>query len=75
MLIDVEESSTSTSQERRSLLSQDEKNAALAEKSWRRKIITWVSSAPFVGEWRVYLQQDVLLSGVSLALLFFTVLR
>ncbi|KAJ4704321.1 Solute carrier family 40 protein [Melia azedarach] len=74
MLIDVEESSTSTSQERRSLLSQDEKNAALAEKSWRRKIITWVSSAPFVGEWRVYLQQDVLLSGVSLALLFFTVL-
>lgn len=74
MPIDVEES-TSTSQERASLLPDDGSNASLAEKNWRRKIIHWISNAPCVGAWRVYLKQDVVLPGVSLALLYFTVLR
>lgn len=69
MPIDIE-GSTSTPQERESLLSHE-----LVEKRWRRKIIDWISNAPCVGAWLVYLKQEVVLPGVSLALLFFTVLR
>lgn len=68
MPIDVE-GSTSIPQERESLLSHE-----LVEKRWRRKIIDWISNAPCVGAWLVYLKQEVVLPGVSLALLFFTVL-
>lgn len=74
MPIDMEQS-TSMPRERESLLSHDENNAELAEKRWRRKIIDWISNAPCVGAWQVYLKQEVVLPGVSLALLFFTVLR
>ncbi|GAY32154.1 hypothetical protein CUMW_000870 [Citrus unshiu] len=73
MPIDMEQS-TSMPRERESLLSHDENNAELAEKRWRRKIIDWISNAPCVGAWQVYLKQEVVLPGVSLALLFFTVL-
>ncbi|KAL5740283.1 hypothetical protein ACOSQ2_029463 [Xanthoceras sorbifolium] len=66
--------STSTSQERESLLSHDGDDAATTKIGWRRKIIYWVSNAPLVGAWRVYLRQEVVLPGVALALLFFTVL-
>ncbi|XP_048235845.1 solute carrier family 40 member 2 isoform X1 [Ricinus communis] len=70
---DLEETS-SPSRERLSLLSQNEESSASEGKAWRRKLTKWVSKAPCVGAWRVYLQQDVVLPGVSLALLFFTVL-
>ncbi|CAN1276867.1 Solute carrier family 40 member 1 [Linum perenne] len=34
----------------------------------------WLSNAPFFGAWSVYLRQNVVLPGVALALLYFTVL-
>ncbi|KAK9072985.1 hypothetical protein SSX86_007307 [Deinandra increscens subsp. villosa] len=39
-----------------------------------RKFVERVSDSRFVHAWRVYLQQDVVLPGLSLALLYFTVL-
>lgn len=72
--IDPEESA-SMSQETENLLSHGGSNGAIAQRSLRRKIIDWLSNAPFIGAWRVYMQQDVVLPGVALALLFFTVLR
>ncbi|CAH1446018.1 unnamed protein product [Lactuca virosa] len=39
-----------------------------------RKFIRMFSNSSFIRAWRVYLQQDVVLPGVSLALLYFTVL-
>ncbi|XP_010505470.1 PREDICTED: solute carrier family 40 member 1-like [Camelina sativa] len=38
------------------------------------KILDRVSKSSFVGAWRIYFNQEVVLPGVSLALLFFTVL-
>ncbi|CAH8359094.1 unnamed protein product [Eruca vesicaria subsp. sativa] len=38
------------------------------------KLLDGVSKSSFVGAWRVYINQEVVLPGVSLALLFFTVL-
>lgn len=40
-----------------------------------RKILDRVSKSSFVSAWRIYFNQEVVLPGVSLALLFFTVLR
>ncbi|KAJ0027738.1 hypothetical protein Pint_34982 [Pistacia integerrima] len=71
--IDPEES-TSMSQETENLLSHGGSNGAIAERSLRRTIIDWLSNAPFIGAWRVYMQQAVVLPGFALALLFFTVL-
>ncbi|KAL8252615.1 hypothetical protein R6Q59_036308, partial [Mikania micrantha] len=39
-----------------------------------RKCVEWVSESSFIQAWRVYLQQDVVLAGLSLAILYFTVL-
>lgn len=39
-----------------------------------RKFVKRVSDSAFIRAWRVYLQQDVVLPGLSLALLYFTVL-
>lgn len=39
------------------------------------KILDRISESSFVGAWRIYFNQEVVLPGVSLALLFFTVLR
>uniref|UniRef100_A0A5B6YZR1 Solute carrier family 40 member n=1 Tax=Davidia involucrata TaxID=16924 RepID=A0A5B6YZR1_DAVIN len=71
--IDLEERQ-STSQERKSSLSYHGNDLELSENSWKRKIIERVSKIPYVSAWRVYLQQDVVLAGVALALLYFTVL-
>ncbi|OMO84944.1 Ferroporti-1 [Corchorus capsularis] len=38
------------------------------------KIIKWASKVPYIEAWRVYLHQDVVLPGLALALLYFTVL-
>lgn len=72
---DVEESTSTSDQERISLLSHDENGSQPAEESWIKRITEAVSRIPYVGAWKVYLQQDVVLPGVALALLFFTVLR
>lgn len=42
---------------------------------WMRKLIERVSRVPYVSAWKVYLKQDVVLPGIALALLYFTVLR
>ncbi|KAB2097583.1 hypothetical protein ERO13_A01G170500v2 [Gossypium hirsutum] len=68
------EDTISTSQERNSLVSNDGENSATAGKSFAFKIIEWISNVPYIEAWKVYLQQDVVLPGVALALLFFTVL-
>ncbi|GKC42381.1 solute carrier family 40 member 2-like protein isoform X2 [Tanacetum coccineum] len=48
---------------------------ALSESSLMvRKFVQKVSESTFIRAWRVYLQQDVVLPGLSLALLYFTVL-
>lgn len=39
------------------------------------KLLDRVSTSSFVGAWRIYINQEVVLPGVSLDLLFFTVLR
>ncbi|XP_059668099.1 solute carrier family 40 member 2-like isoform X2 [Cornus florida] len=71
--VDVEES-PSSSQEKKSLISYDGNDLELDRNCLKRKIIVWFSSIPYVGAWRVYLQQDVVLPGLALAILYFTVL-
>lgn len=44
-------------------------------RSGNMRILERISESPFVGAWRNYLNQDIVLPGVALALLFFTVLR
>lgn len=41
----------------------------------RKTFFEWISKISYVDAWRVYLQQEVVLPGLALALLFFTVLR
>lgn len=72
---DLEGTSTSTSQEISCFLSKDANDSEYAEESCLMGLIKLVSRIPYVGAWRVYLQQDCALPGVSLALLYFTVLR
>ena len=67
--------STSYYQEIKSSHSFDGGDSALADNSWKRKMIEWIWNALSISAWTVYLQQDVVLPGVALALLFFTVLR
>lgn len=66
--------STSADQEIKSSPSFDGGDSALAENSWKRKMIEWVWKALSISAWTVYLQQDVVLPGLALALLYFTVL-
>ena len=65
----------STSAERVGLISQSDEISVSVEIGWRRRLTDWFSKNPFVGAWSVYSQQDVVLPGVALALLYFTVLR
>lgn len=57
-----------------SLLS-DEASSATAESYWKRKIIERLSRLPCIDAWFIYTKQEVVLPGVALSLLFFTVLR
>jgi iron-regulated transporter 1 len=66
---------TSISPEREGLISPGGENSVSVDLGWRRRLTQSFSKVPFVGAWLVYLQQDVLLPGVALALLYFTVLR
>ncbi|XVF50044.1 hypothetical protein PTKIN_Ptkin04bG0063200 [Pterospermum kingtungense] len=66
---------TSASQETSNLLSNDgSESSATTGKNSVTKIIEWLSKVSYVDAWIVYLQQDVVLPGVALALLYFTVL-
>lgn len=44
-------------------------------RSGNMRILERISDSSFVNAWRNYLNQDIVLPGVALALLFFTVLR
>ncbi|KAL7265635.1 hypothetical protein ACSBR1_003426 [Camellia fascicularis] len=68
------EESPSPSQEQRSFLSNTENGSELSKTNGKRTISKWFSKSPYISAWRVYLQQDVVLPGVALALLYFTVL-
>ncbi|PSS17672.1 Solute carrier family 40 member like [Actinidia chinensis var. chinensis] len=68
------EESPSTHQEKISLLSEAGNDSELSENSWKRKIIGRIFKNSYVSAWRVYFQQDVVLPGVALALIYFTVL-
>ncbi|KAL7194944.1 hypothetical protein ACSBR1_035201 [Camellia fascicularis] len=70
----VPEESPSTSRVKSAVLSDDENDSELSKNSWIGKIIERFSKIQYVVSWRVYLQQDVVLPGVALALLYFTVL-
>ncbi|XP_050212361.1 solute carrier family 40 member 2-like [Mercurialis annua] len=69
-----EEGTTVISRRPEDLDLQNDENVIVVEKGWRTKISKWFAKAPFVGAWNVYLQQEVLILGVALALLYFTVL-
>ncbi|OMO74639.1 Ferroporti-1 [Corchorus capsularis] len=68
-------SKASSSDVEESISINEGENSAAARKNFATKIFEWVSNVPYVDSWRVYLQQDVVLPGVALALLYFTVLR
>ncbi|KAG2380614.1 Solute carrier family 40 member 1 Ferroportin-1 Iron-regulated transporter [Vigna angularis] len=57
-----------------SLLPVTECRSELADRKWNKKISEKISEIPYIAAWRVYLQQEVALPGLALALLFFTVL-
>lgn len=57
----------------RSLIQNDDPGSA--ESSQKRNFREKISKIPFFGAWKVYLEQEVVLPGVSLAWLYFTVLR
>ncbi|MED6170870.1 Solute carrier 40 member 2 [Stylosanthes scabra] len=44
------------------------------DRSRSKNFCEWISEMPYVVAWRVYLQQEVVIPGIALALLFFTVL-
>lgn len=63
------EQSTSASTETQQLLA-----SASEERKQRQGVMERVSNLPCISSWKVYLKQDVVLPGISLALLYFTVL-
>ncbi|XP_042015608.1 solute carrier family 40 member 2-like [Salvia splendens] len=70
-LVGEVDESVSTSHERESLITSD---ANYSESSPKGTMIEKFLSLPYVSAWRVYVNQDVILPGLALALLYFTVL-
>ncbi|KAH1266306.1 Solute carrier family 40 member 1 [Glycine max] len=60
--------------EKDSLLPVTDDGSELADRKARKKISERILEIPYIAAWRVYLQQEVVLPGLALALLFFTVL-
>ncbi|XP_049402482.1 solute carrier family 40 member 2-like isoform X2 [Solanum stenotomum] len=65
--------SPTISHEQKSTFHLDRIGLEQSENLWR-KIVGSISRLPCLSAWKVYLQQDVVLPGLALALLFFTVL-
>ncbi|MCL7024605.1 hypothetical protein MKW94_012314 [Papaver nudicaule] len=68
------ETSSSISTDTDILLSRVGSSSAMEERNWKRKVVERLSQVAFFDAWIVYLQQDVVLPGVALSLLYFTVL-
>ncbi|KAK4396061.1 Solute carrier family 40 member 2 [Sesamum angolense] len=66
--------STSTHHEKKSLVSSDTNDSKQPESSSERTIIEKFLNLPYITAWRLYIEQDVVLPGLALALLYFTVL-
>ncbi|XP_027336740.1 solute carrier family 40 member 2-like [Abrus precatorius] len=73
LILNDQESNESTLEED-SLLSVTDDNLELANRKCSKKISEKISEIPYVAAWRGYLEQEVALPGLALALLFFTVL-
>ncbi|KAJ0978338.1 hypothetical protein J5N97_013812 [Dioscorea zingiberensis] len=65
---------SSNSEGNASFVSPEERNLSLGTSDWRNRILERLSKVPFLDAWIVYSRQQVVLPGVSLALLYFTVL-
>ncbi|CAH9146853.1 unnamed protein product [Cuscuta epithymum] len=65
---------SSAHHEHEGLLNVERNAQQTSESSWWIKMIDQVSTIPYINAWKVYLQQDVLLPGLALSLLYFTVL-
>ena len=74
-LLQCDQEMNNLSSEEDSLLPVTECSSEFADRKWNKKISDKISEIPYVAAWRVYLQQEVALPGLALALLFFTVLR
>lgn len=48
--------------------------AEVTSHGWMSRSIDRISKVPYIRAWKLYLEQDVVLAGISLALLYFTVL-
>ncbi|PON94365.1 Ferroportin [Trema orientale] len=72
----VSKSPSKSDFEERKSTSHDEESSQmkLLEDSLKAKFTKLVSSVPYFNAWRVFWQQDIVLPGIALALLFFTVL-
>ncbi|RZC63216.1 hypothetical protein C5167_024978 [Papaver somniferum] len=68
------EVSSSVSTDTEILLSYKGSSSALEEHSWKHKVTKRLSKVAFFDAWIVYLRQDVVLPGVALSLLYFSVL-
>ncbi|KAL0347532.1 UNVERIFIED_CONTAM: Solute carrier family 40 member 2 [Sesamum calycinum] len=66
--------STSTHHEKKSLVSSDTNDSKQPESSSEQTIIEKFLNLPYITAWRLYIEQDVVLPGLALALLYFTVL-
>ncbi|KAL0310040.1 UNVERIFIED_CONTAM: Solute carrier family 40 member 2 [Sesamum radiatum] len=66
--------SMSTHHEKKSLVSSDTNDSKQPESSSERTIIEKFLNLPYITAWRLYIEQDVVLPGLALALLYFTVL-
>lgn len=68
--------SRSTTDERKNSFSRHDINIDdIPKRNWATKLVVLFFNVPYLKAWAVYLRQDVVLPGIALALLFFTVLR
>lgn len=57
------------------LLQKTGEDGTRSKRSGNMRIFEKISESSFIGAWRNYLGQEIVLPGIALALLFFTVLR
>ncbi|KAI3474256.1 hypothetical protein Pfo_029044 [Paulownia fortunei] len=66
--------STPSNLEQKSLIFSDTNDFEQPESSSKETMIEQFLNLPYISAWRLYIKQDVVLSGLALALLYFTVL-
>ncbi|KAL6574529.1 hypothetical protein OROMI_011814 [Orobanche minor] len=71
---EVDEDIPSNLERKTLIFSDDENNSEQTEKSSKKTIIERFVDLSYISAWRLYVKQDVVLPGLALALLYFTVL-